>query len=137
MGKLKGSAPPIQKGHHIRQPEPVNYDARPVLFSLERVQPGEFSFDQLDVADKAQFAEAIYRRRALTWADIKQTARHGLGFEKIAKTSIRTGLPVFVAEDLDHFLAFRYNGLKAMVGYRIRDVFYVLWFDHKFKLYDH
>ncbi len=137
MGKFKSSPPPLQKGNHIRQPEPVNYDARPVIFSLERIQSGEFSFDQLAQEDKAQFAEAIYRRRDLTWANIKKTDRHGLGFEKIAKTAIRTGLPVFVAEDLDHFLAFRYNGLRAMVGYRIQDVFYVLWFDHKFKLYAH
>ena len=137
MGKFKSSPPPLQKGNHIRQPEPVNYDARPVIFSLERIQAGEFSFDQLAQEDKAQFAEAIYRRRDLTWTNIKKTDRHGLGFEKIAKTAIRTGLPVFVAEDLDHFLAFRYNGLRAMVGYRIQDVFYVLWFDHKFKLYAH
>lgn len=45
--------------------------------------------------------------------------------------------PPYGRDDMDHFLAFRYKGMSSMIGYRQRNVFYVLWFDHDFTLYDH
>lgn len=70
----------------------------------------------------------------MTWGDIIRADRHGLGTEKIDGSAIKAALPDFVGTD---FLAFRYNGMKAMVGYRQKNVFFVLWFDHDFTLYDH
>ena len=72
-----------------------------------------------------------------SWKELKQNSRHGLGFEKINKNSINAPLPQFMSEDVDHFLAFRYSGKKAMLGYRQKEVFFVLWFDHDFTLYKH
>jgi hypothetical protein len=60
-----------------------------------------------------------------------------LGFEKIAKDSIKGSKPTFITEDLNEFLSFRFSGKKPMVGYRIQNVFYVLWFDLDFTLYKH
>ena len=73
----------------------------------------------------------------MSWRDIKQAARHGLGFEKISRSQIKCGIPGFITEDQDHFLAFRFKGRAPMVDYRVRDVFYVLWVDPCFELYDH
>nr|WP_314546724.1 hypothetical protein [uncultured Massilia sp.] len=125
------------RGQKIAAVAPVDYENNPPMFSLERIQAGEFCFSELSVDHKAAFGEAIYRRRSLAWKDINQAGRHGLGFEKIAKTSIRAPIPRFISDEFDHFLAFRFNGLRPMVGYRVRDVFYVLWFDSNFSLYDH
>jgi hypothetical protein len=67
-----------------------------------------------------------------------QQHRHKLGTEKIAKKIIKNApLPKFITDDFEYFLAFRYNGYCPMVGYRQRDVFFVLWFDHDFTLYSH
>ena len=63
--------------------------------------------------------------------------RHGLGYEKIAINSINVQIRKFITEDQNNLIAFRFNGLKSMVGYRYRNVFYVLWFDHDFSVYDH
>jgi hypothetical protein len=62
---------------------------------------------------------------------------HGLGYEKIAVTSLLVTPPKFITEDQSNVLVFRFNGLKPMVGYRVRNIFYVLWFDHNFSVYPH
>ena len=83
------------------------------------------------------FANAVFLRKNLTWNEIKRAGRHGLGTEKISKDAIKEATPKFITEEIDTYLVFRYNGLKPMVGYRQRDVFYILWFDSDFTLYDH
>lgn len=136
MGKKIQDVRP-SKGKRIAAIEPVDYDSSVPMFSLERIQPGGYCFSNLPQDQKAFFGEAIYRRRQITWKDIKNLDRHGLGCEKIARTSIKAPIPGFIKDDFDLFLAFRFNGLRPMVGYRVRDVFYVLWFDHNFTLYPH
>lgn len=137
MEKRKIKKPVTEKSNRINISETVDYDTMPPIFSLERVQNGDYCFSVLDKENKSQFAESMFKRRALSWSQVKSQGRHALGFEKIAKNSIKTRLPPFIKDDFEYFLAFRFNGLKPMVGYRIKDVFYVLWFDHNLTLYDH
>ena len=115
----------------------INYDERPPIFSLERLQSGKFCLQNLDQDGKANFAEAIFRRKGQTWKSIKGMPKHGLGFEKINVDSIKAAIPPFITPDVEYFLAFRFHGKKSMVGYRKNDVFYVLWFDSSFTLYNH
>ncbi|EON5346137.1 hypothetical protein ACLGGI_005146, partial [Escherichia coli] len=68
---------------------------------------------------------------------IKQQGRHKLGFEKIARGAIKAGIPSHITEDVDHFLAFRFDDLKAMFGYRLGSTFFVIWLDREFNLYKH
>jgi len=137
MTKNKIKTPAIKKGNRITIPENINYDTKPPVFSLERVQSGNYCFSILTKEDKVQFAEAIFKRRSLTWSEIKNTGRHALGSEKISKSAIKTSLPPFIKDDVEDFIAFRFSGKKPMVGYKVKDVFYVLWFDHNFTLYAH
>jgi uncharacterized phage-associated protein len=133
--RLKG--PSAAKGNRISAQEPVNYDASPPLFSLERLQGGDYCLSCLDQQGKAAFADAIFRRRTLTWGEVKKLNKHGLGFEKIPRKILKAGIPSCITDDADHFIAFRFDGMKPMVGYRQRNVFFVLWFDHNFSLYPH
>jgi len=133
--KIKSNTP--AKGKKVSSQETINYDKRPPIFSLERIQAGDFCFSSLDQEHKAMFSEAIYRRKSITWNDIKLTDRHGLGIEKIPKKTIKAPIPKFITEEVEHFLVFRYHGMNPMVGYRQKDIFFVLWFDHNFSLYDH
>lgn len=135
--KKRLKEPRIAKGDRISASEPINYDDSPPLFSLERVQGGKYCLSGLGQQHKADFADAIFTRRNLTWSEIKKAHRHKLGLEKIPKRSIKAGIPTFITDDVDHFLAFRFSGKRPMVGYRQRDVFFVLWFDHNFSLYKH
>ncbi|MFK5948637.1 MAG: hypothetical protein QM500_07710 [Methylococcales bacterium] len=126
-----------KQGDLVKSQEPANYDGNPPIFSLEKLQTGKYCLSSLDQENKAKFADAIFRRKSLTWNQIKQIDRHGLGTEKIPKNKIKASIPKFITDDFEAFLVFRYNGLKPMVGYRQRDIFFVLWFDHDFSLYDH
>lgn len=133
--RIKGKSG--KQGSLVKSQEPVNYDETPPIFSLEKLQSGKYCLSSLDQENKAKFADAIFRRKTITWNQIKQQDRHGLGTEKIPKTQIKAPIPKFITDDFESFLVFRYNGLKPMVGYRQRDIFFVLWFDHDFTLYDH
>ena len=88
------------------------------------------------VEEKASFAETIRKLSQLSWAEIYTKHRHGLGCEPIAHNSINVGIPPIVTEDTT-LCAFRFQGMKAMIGFREGPIFYILWFDNKFKIYDH
>ncbi len=80
------------------------------------------------------FAEAIYRRKDLSWNELMRTNIHGLGCE-----TIRKGLRVERPEIANgkKIIAFRFHENKPMVGFMEKDVFYVLWFDRNCDVYNH
>jgi len=129
--------PKKNKGKSFSSQKTIDYDNQPPIFSLERLMPGHYCFSSLEQKDKAAFAESIFKRRNIPWKEIKNLPRHGLGIEKISKSSIKTALPKNITEDFNYFLAFQFSGKKPMVGYRVHEIFYVLWFDHDFTLYEH
>ncbi len=135
MGKIRREKQ--KQGKVVKSIEPLNYDNTPPIFSLEKVQQGDYCLSELDKEDKSMFADAIFKRRELTWSQIKGAGRHALGAEKIPKSSIKAPIPAFITDDVDDFLVFRYNGKKPMVGYRKQNIFFVLWFDHNYTLYSH
>jgi len=135
-GKIKAKSA-FKSKHNISPTNAINYDDLPIIFSLERVQSGYYCFSSLDQEHKAQFSESIFKRKSLLWSDIKNLPRHGLGTEKITRKAINPPIPAFVKDDLSDFLVFRFHGKKPMIGYRVRNVFYVLWFDHNFSVYKH
>ena len=112
-----------------------NYDLQNSKFSLKFLRKG---FDLSGFPEeKAAFFDTIKKLSELTWVQIYKTPKHGLGCEKIDRKSI-TGdsIPDVVDEDTT-IIAFRYNGKKAMVGFREKDTFFILWFDREYKLYNH
>jgi hypothetical protein len=138
MAHKRISASKKKKNSQVTAQEPqTNYNKQPIIFSLERIVSGNYCFTSLDKPDKEQFAEAIFRRKNLTWEEVYSAQRHGLGTEKISVKSISEEKPRFITDDITDYLALRYNGKKAMVGIRQKNIFYVLWFDHNFSLYDH
>ncbi|PTY38079.1 hypothetical protein BGP77_16640 [Saccharospirillum sp. MSK14-1] len=135
--KNRIQTPAANEGKNVQAKDPPDFDKRPPKFSLEKLQDGKFCFSSLSNECKRQFSEAMFVRRTMTWSEMRSAGRHGLGYEKISKSAIRAPIPPFITEEVSQLIAFRYNGKRAMVGYRIQDIFYVLWFDSKFKLYDH
>jgi len=126
-----------KQGNRFKSQEPPNYNNNIPKFSLEKLQSCKYCFSELDKENKAMFGDSIFKRKSKTWNEINSMRRHALGSEKIAKNSIRAAIPKFVTEDVTNLIAFRYHGTRVMVGYREKDVFYVLWFDHDFTLYKH
>ena len=73
----------------------------------------------------------------LPWKELRQAPRHGLGYEKIKRHSIKSGIPLHITDDVDHFIAFRFHDKAPMVGHRQERIFYIFWIDRDFSLYDH
>jgi hypothetical protein len=87
--------------------------------------------------EKAHFADALYKRAQLTWAQLRQAPSHGLGFEMIPRFRIKVPIPSTITEDVTKFMVFRCSGSAPMVGYRDGATFHILWIDHDFRVYDH
>ncbi len=111
-------------------------DMEPPIFSLRYMVQG-YSVADCDKDQKAAFADALWKRSQLTWAQIKGAPRQGLGTEKISRQAIKNPIPSHVMPDVTYFLALRFYHKAPMVGYRTGNIFYILWLDCKFTLYDH
>lgn len=113
----------------------VDYGREQPTFCLRYVQESH-CITKCGKDEQAAFAVKILRMSKMTWNDLIQADRHGMGQEKISQSAIRSPLPRFLSEDIT-LIAFRFSGLKAMVGYRTDGMFHVLWFDRDFTLYNH
>ena len=86
--------------------------------------------------DQAAFALTAERLSRLSWQEIKNAHRHGVGTEKISRDALKAPVPMSITEDVQ-FLALRFSGKKPMVGFRSNQIFHIVWFDPRFELYDH
>lgn len=86
--------------------------------------------------DQAAFALTAEKLSRLTWREIRNAHRHGVGAEKISRDALKAPIPAEITEDVQ-FLALRFSGKKPMVGFRSSRIFHVVWLDTRFALYDH
>jgi hypothetical protein len=107
------------------------------IFSLHLMGGDKYSLANCEVNDKAHFADALYKRARLTWADLRRAQAHGLGFETIPRHRIKATIPSAVTDDVNSFVVFRCIAEAPMVGYRDGAIFHVLWIDRDFTLYNH
>ena len=104
-------------------------------FAFEYLQ-SSYCISKCEKDDRAALSDALRMLSSITWAQIASAPKHGLGTETLHQSAIHAAIPACVTDDT-RLLAFRFSGTKAMVGYRTQEVFYVLWFDRDFTLYDH
>lgn len=107
----------------------------PPTFSLRYLR-GDYCLSKCEKEQKAAFADTLHKLSQMTWQEIFQAHKHGLGCEKISRDAIKSGIPTEISEDVK-FIAFRFYGKAPMVGYRVDSVFYVVWLDRDYTLYDH
>lgn len=134
--------PRAQGGKRIKDPAPTlesRPDDEPPVFCL-RYMHSDYSVKACGKEDRASFADTLYELSQLTWAQLRQAHRHGKGYEIIPRRQIRTPPPtsLVITEDVD-FIAFRFAGLKPMIGFRDRDgrTFRIVYLDPRFEVYDH
>ncbi|WP_426227406.1 hypothetical protein [Pararhizobium sp. DWP3-4] len=114
-----------------------NADAQPPIFSFEKMAADTgYSVTCCQNDDQAALSRQLFTLSRLTWRDIKSAPRHGLGTEKMDRASIDAPLPKSITEDVT-FLILRFNGKKAMIGYRDGRTFHILLLDHDFSAYKH
>ena len=111
-----------------------DYDLLPPLFSLQYLQKG---YDlKNDKDSKVAFFDQMFKLSQIPWKQINQAHRHGLGYEKINQSALKVSIPKFINPDVT-LIAFRFDGLAPMIGFRDKNVFYVLWFDTDYNVYKH
>jgi len=118
-----------------RASDKIDYNREKPTFCLRFVDRS-YCISSCNHEDKAAFSDTLVQMSQLTWNELRQAQRHGIGSEKIDRKSITRPIPSHITEDVT-FLAFRFSGKKSMVGYRMKEMFHIIWFDRDFKLYDH
>jgi len=81
-------------------------------------------------------AKRLFLLSQTVWREIRNAPKHGIGSETINRAAIKPSLPKTIPDDTA-IIALRYNGKKPMVGYRQGRIFYVLFLDHDFSVYNH
>ena len=117
-------------------PHFVNFNREPVTFSLKFMDQGKYGVSSCEHEDMEAFLRTMHKLSQLTWEKVISTNRHKLGCEYIEQKSIHASMPSCITPDI-RLMAFRFSGMKPMVGFRIRDTFYVVWLDRDFSLYKH
>lgn len=137
MGKKKGFKASQNKGKKFqaRTSQQKTPEQQPPYFSL-RYMNNKFCLSLCETKEKAAFADTLHKLSQLPWAQLKQQNRHGLGYEIIARHSIKSGIPKHIKDDVN-IIAFRFQGKKPMVGYKDGHIFHIIWLDRAFKLYKH
>lgn len=113
----------------------TNYDLEHPQFALRYIQKSH-CLSACYKEEKAALADTLHKLSQLPWLEIKRAPRHGLGYEKIPRHKIKSGIPLSIPEDAE-IIAFRFYSKAPMVGYRAKAVFYILWLDRDFTLYEH
>lgn len=132
--KRRGSAP-----NHDSQPMPphdgVSTDVGYPVLCLRHTQSG-WGISELDPGKCKEFLEKWEKRSKLTWTELVQHNRHGLGSEQLNKDKFKPQIPERL--ERDRYMVFRHEGNLPFAGFRTGDVFHVMWIECKFgDLYDH
>jgi hypothetical protein len=130
--------PVLNTGKKVKAPELIQRtpDTDHPVFCFRYIAKG---YD-LSICTNDESTALVKRLAALsqmTWEQIRLAHRHGMGTEKIARTSINGSMPTWATADVDYFLALRFLGKAPFVGHRQGQIFHILWIDRAFTLYKH
>jgi hypothetical protein len=132
MGKIKKRDEKSAGRVAAREMPGVSFQDEPPKFSLRYVQ-SDYCITQCEAVEQLDFIKAMIKRKDVPWKELEKAPHGGLGCEVIRKLNVI--LPK--CAEGKSIIAFRYSGEKPMVGFRERDVFYILWFDRSFSVYKH
>lgn len=131
-----GIKPPQKnKGANLKEPPASKAEPQYLTISLRHIR-NSHCISTCDDSETKSFADKVRILTSKTWTEINGMSRHGLGSEQISRVSLKVQVPQHLTDDVN-IIAFRFCGMKPMIGYRDGPVFYVLWFDRAFDCYAH
>lgn len=137
--KNKIQPPEIYKNKSIKpDSDTFNGDKKHLAFCFKEIPDCKiYGFRNISKGDKIALLDAIYNRRSFTWSEIKLEPREKLGFELIPKDDI-SGIPRNCTHN-NKFMVFRVksNTMSRMIGYRIKEIFYIVLYDKSGKAFPH
>lgn len=130
------SPTPPTSSRHINLPETVDtpLTQQRIMFSIECCSSTCCYKKITEQRDRSDFADRLHELSQLTWGQIKQSSRKGLGYETLDNIEIdRSKIPL-----AKRIIAFVYHDYHRMWGYRDREgVFHITGFDYDGKQYKH
>ncbi|HUX56070.1 MAG TPA: hypothetical protein VMV77_03800 [Bacteroidales bacterium] len=96
-----------------------------------------YNVESCSQADRASLIRQMANLSQLSWDEIKLSGRHGMGSEKIKRKSIKASIPQEITPDVEDFLALRYSGKKAFIGFRNNYIFHIIYIDSDYSVYKH
>ncbi len=135
----KVNKPKVLKGNRIPAPilPPDNRFVYNYPVFCLRYLHRDYNVELCSHDDRASLITKMAHLSRLTWEEIRLAPRHGMGSEKISRGFIRPSIPNEITEDIDFFLALRYQGKKAMIGFRTQFIFHIVFIDRDFTVYNH
>ncbi|MDR0510372.1 MAG: hypothetical protein LBH06_04695 [Rikenellaceae bacterium] len=99
----------------------------------------DYGLEQCSDQEKKSLIEQIIQISRCDWHKLQLSPRHGIGSEKIEISSLRNGvsIPYDLTEDVNFLIAFRFDGMKPIIGHRNKFIFHVFFIDRDFTLYRH
>ena len=87
-----------------------------------------------EINELRAFGGRLKTLSTMTWQQVIQADRQGLGHEKITRDQLQ--VPCLLSEDVTFVLSFRYgHGHDPMLGHREGAILYVLWVSHDHDAY--
>ncbi|MFC1771110.1 hypothetical protein ACFLZV_04400 [Candidatus Margulisiibacteriota bacterium] len=137
--RIKSKQP--QGGERLKTPDnsSVSTLTKKPIFSLEFLCKN-YCISKCNKEQKAGILDKLHKWSKLTWKEIINSPKNALGHEKIKRDSIKIKkIPTLVKEV--YVLSTRFNSGKnkksRLLGYRVNEIFYLLWIDKDGKLYEH
>lgn len=124
--------------------QPASIAGKPVFRFETLDRNGKYAFDlNRDDFEEHDFLEKMINYSQMTWTDIeRQTHDRGKSkhhylkpYERLSKEA-RSRLAQMQLDDFsDCIFSFAFNNLTRIIGIRIDDIFYVLWYDANHGVY--
>jgi hypothetical protein len=96
-----------------------------------------FSIDNCDDRERKGLLQTLTQLSKLSWQEIQQAPRHGVGSEKILRGALKVSPPLFITKDVKFLLSVRFDGMKPMLFHRNGFIAHVIFIDPKLKVYNH
>lgn len=115
-----------------RREEGTSTDDFKPLFSLSYIAKG-YCVKDCEKEEQAAVALALQDISYLTWKELKNASRRGIGYENIY--FISKTIPEIATKK--QLIAFRIGKLARLIGFRERQTFFIIWIDTKGEVYKH
>ena len=135
--RLRSRSDAIRQGAKLktRDVNEVDNNSRCPDFCFHYTSTSGYSVEDCDAEAKIALIDALWQRSRMTWAEIMNARRQGLGSEKIPRHALRVGIPSGITDDVTVFLVLRFGAARRLIGFRERSVFHIVWVDPKHAVY--
>lgn len=117
--KISGATP--KSGKRIKSPADLvkpSSDVMPPIFSMRHIEK-DYCISKCTKDEKVAFTDTLHKLSQIPWKEIRQAPRHGLGYEKIARNSIKASVPNHITEPGFFYYPQQPNAPRCVAGVMI------------------